>query len=52
MEDWVTQLIGTIGVPGAICFFVLTRLQTTIDQNTKVIAMLCAKMGVNENGSN
>jgi hypothetical protein len=46
MDEWITQLISTVGVPSAICFFVLTQLKKTVDANTKAIMMLSAKFGI------
>ncbi|SDS89651.1 hypothetical protein SAMN05444162_2548 [Paenibacillaceae bacterium GAS479] len=45
----ITQLIGVIGVPGALCFVILKSfndLRNTIERNTEVIYLLAGKMGV------
>jgi hypothetical protein len=44
-----TQLIGTIGVPGALCFFILKSyndLRKSIDNNTKALYLMAGKLGV------
>ena len=43
----VGQMIANVGVPATLCFYVLTMLKRTIDQNTKAINLLAFKMGVN-----
>lgn len=45
MELDIPQLISTIGLPGAICFYVLAFLRKSLDGNTAAINALAAKMG-------
>lgn len=47
MDLDIQQLVASIGVPGALCFYVLTMLKKTIDENTKALNLLAFKMGVN-----
>lgn len=46
----ITGIIGSVGVPGALCFYVLTMLKKSIDENTKAITLLAFKMGVPMDG--
>ena len=40
MEE-IINLVSAVGIPAAICFFVLVRMERTIKDNTKAImAML------------
>lgn len=36
MEEWVS-IISSIGIPGAIAFYVLIRLEGTVNKNTEAI---------------
>lgn len=45
--DQLMGYVGQIGIPGALCFYVLKMLKGSIDENTKAIQMLAFKMGVN-----
>jgi hypothetical protein len=43
----IQQLIATVGVPGALCFYVMMTLRKSVDANTKALYMLANKMGIN-----
>jgi hypothetical protein len=45
----LTQLIGVIGVPGALCVLLIKSyrdMQKSIDGNTKVLYLIAGKIGV------
>lgn len=53
----IAQLVGVIGVPGALCVLILrsfNELRKSIDGNTKVLFYLAGQMGmkINEERSN
>ena len=59
----ISQLIGTVGFPIVCCIYLIytngkngekhdeeiEKLRITIDNNTKAITKLCAKLGVDHN---
>jgi hypothetical protein len=51
MDETIMSMLSTVGVPAAICFYVLTKMQTAIDNNTKAIMALTAKMGGFKDGN-
>lgn len=46
MEEWVTQFVGTVGVPATLCFYVMGTMKKAVEANTKAITLLSAKLGV------
>lgn len=45
MDFDFTQFISAVGLPGAICIYVLTSVNKTVAANTKAIVELTAKIG-------
>lgn len=45
----IAGFVGTIGLPGALCWYVLAKLNKTVEANTRVMLLLAGKMGVNPN---
>lgn len=45
MELDIPQLVGTIGLPGALCFYVLAFVRKSLDANTAAINALAVQMG-------
>lgn len=50
MDIDIAQLIGSIGLPGAICLYTLMTLNKTLASNTRVLSAIAGKLGVNDKG--
>jgi hypothetical protein len=45
----ITQLVGTVGIPGVICILLLRQngdLRKTIEANTQALYLIAGKLGV------
>jgi hypothetical protein len=47
MEFDMQAFVSTVGLPGALCFYVMVVLKKSVDANTKALMILAAKLGVN-----
>jgi hypothetical protein len=49
MEFDIQQLIASVGIPGALCFYVMGTLRKAVDANTKALYLISSRLGVDIN---